>query len=362
MKRIVACKILVLLSILASTCLLAYQVPISQAQTKVVNHPLTFHGYSVVLRDNNNSFIVYNGADGAGPSANGAQVTLQSQISGMRDGCSYWSAVAIWVIPLQNDVHVKGTVNIHAYISSKFSLSGFFSGGNYGFGVVDIDENNAEVKEFVSEGPVAIGRNPFTQEPAQYSLDVNVDYVFAKGHSIGFAVGFGATERGFDGTIYFDSQSRNSGAILPVEETVTSQTFVVQAGGASHNIVVASSSAVSGFQFDGVVKSVQFRAQGIPYTSGSCDVWVPKTLLQAPLKVTMGNQQLTASASENSTYTHLSFSHARTADSIVIMAGTATPTPSAVVIEEYPSTIILSSIAGILSVTMLLGLRKPRKH
>ena len=362
MKRKVACKILVLLGILASTCLIAYQIPVGHAQAKVVNLPLTFHGYSVVLRDSNNSFIVYNGADGAGPSVSGAQVTLESQISGVRDGWSYWNTIAMWVIPLQNDVHIKGSVNIHAYISSKFSLSGFFSGGSYGFGVVDIDENNVEVKEFVSEGPVSIGRNPFTQEPVQYSLDVNVDYVFRKGHSIGFAVGFGATERGFDGTVYFDSQNRNSGATLPVEETVTSQTFVAQAGGASHNVVVASNSAVSSFQYDDSAKRIQFKAQGIPYTSGSCDVWVPKTLLQAPFKVTMGNQQLSASASENSTYTHLSFTHARTADTISITTGTATPTASSPIVSEYPSTIVLSSIVGILLVTMLLGLRKPRKR
>lgn len=349
-------KVLVLWMILALSSIAAIPAPVCHAQTQVVNHALTFHDYSVVLRDANNSLVVYDGADGATPSGAGSQVTLASQISGTRDGWSYWSAVAMWVIPLQSDVHVKGTVNLRAYISSNFNLSGLFSGGSYGFGVVDVDENNNKAAEFVTEGPIAIGKNPFTKDPAQYSLNVNVDYVFKKGHAIGLAIGFGATARGFDATVYFDSPSHNSGATLPVQETTASQTFVAQSNGASHSIQIASTSTVSDFQFDDSAKRIQFKAQGIPYTSGSCVVTVPKTLLQPPFRVTMGSSQLAVSASEDSLSTHLSFKHARTAETISIIgeAGadpTSTPT---IVVPEYPEAANLMLIVGAFLASMLL--------
>ncbi len=374
MKENRFCKAFALLLVLALSSIAAVQVPVSHAQTQVVNHSLTFHNYSVVLRDANNSFIVYDGADGAAANGAGSQVTLASQISGTRDGWSYWSAVAMWVIPLQSDVHVKGTVTIRAYISSTFKLSGLFSGGSYGFGVADIDENNNKAAEFVSEGPIAIGKNPFTQEPAQYSLNVNVDYVFKKGHSIGLAIGFGSTVQGFDATVYFDSQSRNSGATLPVQETMTSQTFVAQSGGALHNLQIASTSSVSDFQYDATAKRISFKAQGIPYTTCSCEVTVPKTLLQAPFKVSMGSQQLSASTTEDSTNTHLTFTHMRTSETLSITgdsgadptATATTPASTSTVVPEYPIAMHSLVVAGVFLVSLLVGvvlwLRKSSKR
>jgi hypothetical protein len=189
------------------------------AETKIVNHTYYFHNYSVILRDDNGSFIAYNEADTANPTGAGSQVNMQSQITGTRDGWNYYSAVALWALPLQSDTHVKGTVTVSAYIGSNYKLAGLFSGGGYGFGIVDVDENNGLIQQFVTEGPITIGSNPFTATATKYSLSVNVDYTFKKGHSIGFAVGFGATVKGFEATIYFDSTNWNSGAILPVEET-----------------------------------------------------------------------------------------------------------------------------------------------
>jgi hypothetical protein len=212
------------MGIIVSSLLIITETPSCQAQTKTVNYTWYFHNNQVILRDNNGSFIAYDGVDGTMPSGSGSQVTLQSKITGNRDGWDYYSAVAIWAKPLDTDLHVKGTVSITAYISSTFKLTSLFSGGSYGFGVVDIDENNNEVIDFVTEGPIAIARNPFTKDPTQYSLTVPVDYVFKKGHSIGFAVGFGATVEDFEATIYFDSANTNSGVTLPVVETTPSDT------------------------------------------------------------------------------------------------------------------------------------------
>ncbi len=221
MVFIKSCNVFFLIVLLALSSLILIAQPVCQAQTKIVTQKFYFHNHEVIQKDNNGSFIAYNGADKNAPSGIGSQVTLQSQITGTRDGWSYYSAAAIWATRLESDLHVKGTVTITAYLSSNFNLTGLFSGGSYGFGVVDIDENNNEVTEFISEGPISIGRNPFTKESAQYSLSVSVDYTFKKGHAIGFAVGFGATTKGFDATIYFDSPATNSAATVPLEETIT---------------------------------------------------------------------------------------------------------------------------------------------
>lgn len=222
MASIKTVNALILTAIIASSLLIITETQFCQAQTKTVNYTWYFHNNQIILRDNNGSFIAYEGVDEAMPSGTGSQVVLQSKITGNRDGWDYYSAVAIWAKPLETDLHVKGTVTITAYISSTFKLTSLFSGGSYGFGVVDIDENNEEVIDFITEGPIAISRNPFTKDPAQYTLDVPVDYVFKKGHSIGFAVGFGATVEGFEATIYFDSANINSGVTLSVVETMPS--------------------------------------------------------------------------------------------------------------------------------------------
>ena len=301
----------------------------------------------------NNSFYAYDGADGAAPtSANAVQANLEAQIAGQRDDWNYWSAIIMWMVKLQSDLHVQGTVNMKAYISSKFKLSGFFSGGGYGMGLVDIDENNLEVKEFITEGPLSIGSNPFTETPTQYSIDTNVDYVFKKGHSIGFTLGLGATTQGFSATVYFGSQDRNSGATLPVEDVAESHNFTADYNGSTHYIAVVSNSAISNCQFDSSTRCIQFTAQGINYTTGYCDVWIPKTLMQAPFTVTSGLQPITATLTENSTYFHLYFTHARSSNPIQITGTAAIP--------EYGFLTILPVFVATAMLAVMLK-KKPKK-
>jgi hypothetical protein len=332
---------------------LVYQPSIkAQTSTSIVNVPLTFHGYSLLLKDQNNSFYVYDGADGGAPDHTSAgQTNLEAQISGQRDGWNYWSAIIMWTLKLPMDLNVQGTVNMRAYISSTFKLSGLFSGGGYGMGLVDIDENNIEVKEFITEAPYSIGTNPFTATPTQYSTNTNVDYVFKKGHSIGFAVGLGATTQGFSATVYFGSQDRNSGATLPVEDTSKTYNFAADYNDATHNIAIVSNSAISNCQFDSSTKCIQFTAQGINYTTGYCNVSIPKALMQAPFTVTSGARPVTATLTENSSHYQLYFTHTRTASTIQITATvtpptTATPTPTPPVSEYGSLTLLLVFIAA----------------
>jgi len=321
-------KPIILLLILFVSCLFLVEQPNTKAQSSsnIVNIPLTFHGYSLLLKDPNGSFCVYDGADGAAPtSATPTQTNLVSQISGQQSGFSYWSASILWTIKLQSDLHVVGTVNIKAYISSTFKLSGLFSGGGYGMGLVDIDQNNNEVQQFITQGPTSIGSNPSTSSPTQYRLNTHVDYVFKKDHSIGFAVGLGATVQGFSATVFFDSSDKNSGATLPVEIKPQSNSFTANTDGTPKTIAVVSDSAISNYEFNSASSSIQFKAHGINFTTGYCNLSIPKALMQSPFTVTSDSRMITATLTENSTYYHLFFTHTRNSSPIQI-TGTSIPT------------------------------------
>jgi hypothetical protein len=221
-------------------------------------------------------------------------------------GYSYYSAVAMWTVQLPMDLHVKGAVSIRAYISSSYQLGGLFSGGGYSMGVVDIDENNREVKEFLSSPTYNLG-NPFTSTPTQYSQSVTVDYTFSKGHTLAFVVGLGATAQGYTASVYFGSADRASGATLPVVQSTQTQSIQTDMG----TVTVASDAAISNLQYDENAHAITYTAKGIDYTPCSCTVNVPKTLMQAPFTVTQGTKTLQSQStkSQNENYFKITFSH-----------------------------------------------------
>jgi hypothetical protein len=240
-------------------------------------------------------------------------------------GYNYYSAVTMWTVQLPMDLHVKGSVSIRAYISSSFQLGGLFSGGGYSFGVVDIDENNREVKEFMSSATYNLG-NPFTSTPTQYSQTVSVDYTFSKGHTLAFVVGLGATVQGFTASVYFGSADRASGATLPIVQSTQSQSVQTDAGA----VTVVADAAISNLQYDKTANTITYTAKGIDYTPCSCAVSVPKALMQAPFTVTQGTKTLQATTSQNENYFQISYSYTID-DSQLRVTGTSsttnTPTP-----------------------------------
>lgn len=299
--------------------------PQASAQS-TTNLSLTFHNYSELLREPNGSVIIYDGADGAAATASMTKADLTSQITGTSMGYSYYSAAIMWTVPLPMDLHVKGTVTIRAYISSSYQLSGLFSGGGYSFGVVDVDENNREVKEFLSSATYNLG-NPFTSTPTQYSQSVSVDYTFSKGHTLAFVVGLGATSQGFTASVYFGSADRASGATLPVVQSTQTQSVQTDAGA----VTVSSDAAISNLQYDKNNHAITYNAKGIDYTPCSCTVTVPKALMQAPFTVTQGIKTLQVTTSQNEANTIITYSHSID-DSQLKVTGTSsttnTPTPT----------------------------------
>lgn len=261
-------------------------------------------------------------------------------------GYNYYSAVAMWTVPLPMDLHVKGSVSIRAYISSSYQLGGLFSGGGYSFGVVDVDENNREVKEFLSSATYNLG-NPFTSTPTQYSQSVSIDYTFSKGHTLAFVVGLGATVQGFTASVYFGSADRASGATLPVVQSTETTSIQTDMG----TVSVASDAAISNLQYDKNNHAITYTAKGIDYTPCTCTVSVPKALMQAPFTVTQGTKTLQATTSQNEDNYQISFSHT-TDDSQLRVTGfgsttnnptapptsqTQTPSPSSTPTSSSPT-------------------------
>jgi hypothetical protein len=199
-------------------------------------------------------------------------------------------------------------------------------------GLADIDENENVVQQFMPEAPYVIGDNIFTSTPQLYSLDVNIDYVFRAGHTIGFAVGCGATEQGFTASVFFDSSDKPSGATLPVVDATESYDFPAN----SQIIKIVSNSVISDYNYVPSERTIQFTAKLIDYTIGRCNITIPKNLMHSPFSVTIGFQQVTPILTETQESYQVSFTHTRTSNPIQVTGNTPdTSTPTA---STHPTT------------------------
>lgn len=291
----------------------------------VIDFPLIFHYYSLIERADDNSSYVYEGVDGYGPKLSSSFVTsLNCQIYGKMQGWDHWSASVMWVLKLQKDVHIKGNVEMKVFISSTFSGFGFFDGGGYGMGLLDLDENRNEVAAFPTEGAGGLG-NPFSKTPQPYVLNLEVDYIFEKDHYIGFFVGAGATIKGYTFDVHFDSPDAPSGVNLPIEDQAEAFRFSAVGEGNSYEITAVSTSYLSNFKFNQPDKQISFKASGIPGTVGNCKVTMPKALLEGPFKITIDGQQKTSTETENDTHSFIQFAYTNDVDIIKIFAESTKP-------------------------------------
>ena len=285
----------------------------------VVNIPLTFHYYSL-FEQKNDSYIVYNGADGYGPKQTSAYAkTMTCESYNVFQGWPSWSAGVMWVLRLQQDLHVKGNVELTAYFSSTFDGFGWFDGGGYSMGLADLDEHGNDVTAFPAEGAGGLG-NPFDETTRPYVLNVAVDYVFKKGHYIGFWVGAGATIQGFTYTIYFDSSDAPSGVILPIGDQTKTYSFDAIVEGTTYEIETMSDSYLSNFGFDQLEKQISFDASGIPGIAGYCNVWIPKNLFGGSFEVFLDDQPLAHIKTENETHSCIYFTFTNNVANFKIIA------------------------------------------
>jgi len=211
----------ILFNLLIPTGIFAFQKPFVLAQSETTIQNITFHNYSLDYKANNESYYIYNGADTQNPKlTNAFKVSPRAQISGLVTTFgfewTYWSGAVIWTYNLEQDLHVKGTVQMTVHMSSSDMISGLFAGGGFGMGLVEMDENKKEINRFLNEGGSTLGSNPLSSTPQAYTLSIPMDHVFPKEHLLGFFVGVGGTEPNYNFTIYFDSAQQKSGAIIPI--------------------------------------------------------------------------------------------------------------------------------------------------
>jgi hypothetical protein len=189
--------------------------------------------------------------------------------------------------------------------------------------VVDLDENGNLIQQFLTEGPFSIGGNAFTATPQLYTVKVNVDYVFKAGHSIGFGIGLGSSIEGYTASVYFGSADKPSGAILPIVDTAESYDFNAD----YQKIHISSDSAVDNYEYDSSKKTIQFTARLFDYTSGYCNLTIPKSLMRTPFTITADAQQITPTLTETQSNYQIYFTHTRSSNPIKV-TGTALPTPT----------------------------------
>jgi len=333
--------LLVIIVLLPSIDLIAQNFCVKGSSNVISHVPLTFHNYSLIEKAQNDSSFVYDGVDGYGPQLDdGFTTTLNCQTHGKREmmGMSfdYWSASVMWKLELPRDLHVNGTVEIKVFISSTFRELGFFDGGGYGMGLVVFDENGNEVIAFTAEGSGGLG-NPFNSIPEAYILNMNIDYIFKKSHSIGFFIGAGSTKRGFTFKVHFDSPNTQSGVTLPIIDQQENFRFDVIEANNTYEIVAISDSSLTNFEFNKSERKINFSSFGIPGTAGYCRVWIPKTLLYAENKwtVLVDGNSVTPTVNEETNSTYLYFSYNNNIETIEIIGNNAIP-------EFSPQTILLA--------------------
>jgi hypothetical protein len=84
----------------------------------------------------------------------------------------------------------------------------------YGIAVVDLDENGKVAGDIFYNYRYVDGKILSTQ-PTVYSLSLNMNHLFLKGHKLAFQILVGSTIQGWMANVYFDSPDKDSRAVLP---------------------------------------------------------------------------------------------------------------------------------------------------
>ena len=176
-----------------------------------------FHNRSEIYRNENESIYVYDGADRNPPLAGEAFSTIfrckvVQQLPTAFFGTTVYVSLVSWLTPpLTENYAASGVVSVSVWLSSNdesTQASGFM------FMLTDQDENDNYVGDPFYNYFYETGK-ALSSEPTEYSLKIDVNHVFVKGHKIAFEVILGSTTPGWTGNVYFDSPERDSRALLP---------------------------------------------------------------------------------------------------------------------------------------------------
>ena len=176
-----------------------------------------YHNRLEIYRNKNESVFIYDNADLELPLAAEATVTvlkcsIMRQIQYMFTTVTAYVGMVQWISPpLSEDYLAAGSTTMHVWLSSS-DVNPEISG--YGIAVVDLDENGNVVGDIYYNYKYVDGKILST-EPTVYSLSLNMNHLFPKGHELAFQVLVGSTIQGWMANVYFDSPDRDSRAVLP---------------------------------------------------------------------------------------------------------------------------------------------------
>lgn len=309
----------------------------SNPETSTIS--LTFHNYEETII--NSSIYSYSGVDGCPPQVlNAYSISVECLTPGSFSGFSFYMGYVAWTLaePIQKDLHVVGEIKMTVWMSSTDDL-GFLQGSGFGMGLTDIDEdgNMVEIFELVDEEGNVGGRglgNVFSPTPTPYTMILDIeDYVFEKGHTIAFGVGFGSNKQGFSVNVFFDSPDNNSGATLQVKDLIDQNEFDVVWEPKSYPVIVESNSSINNFEFSQTEKQITFDVSDVLCSNGFSYCMIPKVILEGPFTVFVDSQQITDTTSENTTHSFIYFTYSQGFHTIKIV-GTTT------IEGEYPRIVI----------------------
>jgi len=103
------------------------------------------------------------------------------------------------------------------------------------------------------------------------------------------------------------------------------KTFHVNVNETTHTVTILSDSTIASFDFDQSLKQVSFNSTGPPGSMGSCNVTIPKALLNGHLLVLVDDRLTDFSSSKNETHSCLYFTYAYSTRNIRIAEYTPIP-------------------------------------
>ncbi len=238
--------------------------------------------------------------------------TLSAQIQssrlaeiGIKFQQNAYVAYVAWLLPLFSDVKVDGDVQINVWMSSADDPG---LGSAYFFAIADVNPRNLrdiQVLWYDSVGGVGnlIGSSPKLLSTRDLGRPFRIsNHQFAAGRSLAFFTGAGSIRQGWQFSVFFDSQDRNSGAIVPSVLVQTLSTTMLTASTSSASTSVSATSSYTASSGSSSVPPVTYRIpfQGmkLAYYSETTDALMQRTGLSAKGWVTLLFHDLSATAAK----------------------------------------------------------------
>ncbi len=211
-------------------------------------------------------------------------------------------AYVTWLLPLFSDVKADGDVQINVWMSSADDPG---LGSAYFFALADVNprnlRDNFQILWYDSVGGVGnqIGSSPklFSTRDTGRPFRIS-NHQFAAGRSLAFFAGAGSIKQGWQFSVFFDSQDRNSGAIIPSVLVQTLSTTTSTSSASTSVFATSSYTAPSSSSAQPVTYRIPFQRMKLAYYSETTDALMQRTGLSAKGWVTLLFHDLSATTAK----------------------------------------------------------------